>query len=240
MSSFALKLIAAAVMLLDHAGTAFMPLLTPSVYWTFRAVGRLAMPLFCFMLAEGLFYTKNVRRYLGRLLVFAFISELPFDLLTAGKLWAPGSQNVFFTLFLGLLAITLYDRFALQDRRAEALLSLLGCGFAAYALSSDYSIFGVYFVFAFYFGRGSRALTASVFSAGVLLLAASTYLGGSPTFAFVTLAEIAALPFIFACNGTPGRASSPALRRAFYIFYPAHLLALAAARAIAEGMAVGS
>ena len=124
LSSAHLKWIAIITMFIDHIGASlietnyqYMPtehlaLVKQIDYWI-RAVGRLAFPLFIFMLIEGFFYTHSRARYLGRLLLFAAISEIPFDLaffvrrdeLDAGIFYNMSYQNVFFTLVLGMIAM---------------------------------------------------------------------------------------------------------------------------------------
>ena len=124
LSSAHLKWIAIITMFIDHIGASlietnyqYMPaerlaLVKQIDYWI-RAVGRLAFPLFIFLLIEGFFYTHSRARYLGRLLLFAAISEIPFDLaffvrrdeLDAGIFYTMNYQNVFFTLVLGMIAM---------------------------------------------------------------------------------------------------------------------------------------
>ena len=97
---FALKTIAILTMLIDHVGAG----LYPSQIW-FRVIGRIAFPIFAFLVCEGFFHTRNVRRYAVRLGIFAIISEIPFNLLHSYHLFDPDAQNVFFTLLIGLLTI---------------------------------------------------------------------------------------------------------------------------------------
>lgn len=106
-----LKAIAMFTMLLDHIGAA----LFPEADWL-RAVGRIAFPLFTWLLVEGFVHTSNLPRYLVNMGLFALLSEVPFDLALFGRL-EPAYQNVFFTLFLDL--VTLYLVKGIWDRQQE-------------------------------------------------------------------------------------------------------------------------
>ena len=88
-----LKLLACIFMLCDHVGFVLM-----NNNWIMRAVGRLAFPIFAFLLVEGYRHTSDIRKYFIRLFLFALISEVPFDLVTTGRLFDMQKQNIFFTL----------------------------------------------------------------------------------------------------------------------------------------------
>lgn len=103
MSSTVLKLIAVITMLIDHIGLAVFP-----QYASMRYIGRLAFPLYCFLLTEGAVYTKNWLKYAGRLFLFAVLAEVPFDLVLMRTPASFYYQNVFWTLGAGLLIVRLW------------------------------------------------------------------------------------------------------------------------------------
>ena len=135
LNSFVLHLLAMALMLADHLWAIGVPpdLLT----W----LGRLAFPLFAFMLVEGYVHTRNLKKYIRRLLITAVITELPFNLLCSGGLFYPLHQNVIWSFLISLLCIQLIDRarrklayavierklsfnYAVEDDRAKALVGI--------------------------------------------------------------------------------------------------------------------
>lgn len=99
-NSFHLKLIAVITMTIDHIGAVLMP-----QYGFLRIIGRIAFPIYCFMLVNGFFYTKNIRKYIGRMLIFAIISEPFFDWAIFGKIYVKSYQNIYFTLLTGLIML---------------------------------------------------------------------------------------------------------------------------------------
>lgn len=209
MSGFQLKLLAMLTMLIDHTGMVLFPELT----WM-RVVGRLAFPLYCFLLAEGAVHTRNIKRYLGRLLVFAVLSEIPYDL-ACSKVWFdPWGQNVFFTLFFGLAACAALQR--LQEKPVPALLLAGALLLAAEPLFFDYGGFGVALVMVFYLCRANRAGGALAF---IALNTGFSLLNGMQ----LQLAAPAAAVPVLLYNGKKGRAVNKWI---FYGFYPAHLLLL--------------
>ena len=101
-SSFTLHILAMALMLCDHLWAT----LFPAQEWL-TCIGRIAFPIFAFMIAEGYFHTSNVKKYIARLLIFAIVSEVPFDLLYGSTVIYPFHQNVLWTFLIALLAIVL-------------------------------------------------------------------------------------------------------------------------------------
>lgn len=244
MDSFTLKMIAIIAMLIDHIGAIFIPESDPKyqvLYIVFRCIGRLAFPIFCFLIVEGFYHTRNVKKYLTRLGIFALISEIPFDLafyqyhfhtdvtVDLGNFISGNSmkfifrllsnQNVFITLFLGLLMIYVMDH---VDKKYEGKIfqlnlynALITLGFCAIAIlfSSDYSFRGILLIAAFYLFRGSNSLCG--FSIFLIL----GFLTGD--FVFGLCATLAII-FIIFYNSKKGKDA----KYFFYIFYPAHLFLL--------------
>ena len=113
LSASVLKWIAVVTMLIDHFAAAVYWQLDGKeyeIYRILRYIGRIAFPIYCFLLVEGFFYTHNVKKYIGRCLVFALLSEIPFNMAIFGKVWYPQGQNVYFTLTLGLCALVVLDK----------------------------------------------------------------------------------------------------------------------------------
>ena len=150
LSSNALKLTACVCMAVDHIGIVFM-----DNNYIMRAVGRLAFPVFAFLLVQGLLHTSDVRGYLLRLGIFAVVSEIPFDLAMHDTIWYPGAQNIFFTLTAGLFAIYAMDsrgpigRWKVEIALAAALL--------AEFLRFDYGMAGVGIIVMFYLIEKERS-----------------------------------------------------------------------------------
>ena len=105
LSGSALKIIAVLSMVIDHCAYFFIEHGTP-LYGVMRCFGRIAFPVFAFLIAEGFAHTRNRTRYFLTLLGFAFISEIPWFLLNG----ADGTHNVMFTLALGVVALAVFDR----------------------------------------------------------------------------------------------------------------------------------
>jgi hypothetical protein len=216
MSVFVLKVLAILAMLTDHIAAVFFTD-EPKLYLVMRGFGRIAFPIFCFLIVEGYFHTRNVKKYMARLAVFAIISEIPFDLCFYHKLFYWQHQNVFFTLLLGLVAI--YALEEVKKHFSESYLKMLLLQFAviilamtaAWLLCTDYSMLGILIIMAFYINRGNKIQTT------ISLMIVTFCLGNE-----IQLLSLLALVPIFLYNGKKG----PSMRYVFYVFYPAHLLIL--------------
>ena len=222
LSGSTLKCIAIVTMLIDHIGAVVLARLlltgdggpnTYQVYLAMRDIGRIAFPIFCFLLVEGFEHTKDRKKYALRLLAFAIISEIPFDLAFCGKVIDFAYQNVFFTLFIGLVTMIAFHE---VEEKQEwnpflrgvllAVIVLAGMGIA-YLMQTDYDAKGVMCIMALYVFRKMRGLQI---------------LAGCIAFCWWELpALVAFIPIAF-YNGKRGWN----MKYVFYAFYPLHLLVL--------------
>ena len=209
--NFILKMIAVLTMTIDHIGYIFIPTQT-TTYLIFRGIGRIAFPIFCFLLVEGFRHTKSPINYLIRLLLFAFISEIPFNLAFFNSTLHKGHQNVFFTLAIGLACMFCLEE--MKTIRWYALLFLLLLTLSFF-IHCDYGIGGVLLICMFYFTGTSK----DKFWVQFILSGLIFYL----FFGKAELYGLIALPFIFLYNGKRGYNKAQWF---FYIYYPLHLLVL--------------
>lgn len=202
-----LKWIAVLTMVIDHVGA----ILFPDQIWM-RVIGRVAFPIYAYCLAEGFRYTSDYRRYLGRLALFAILSEIPFDLAFYGVPFSFAHQNVFFTLTLGLILLWVLERCREQLLLCAGAFAVL-C-FLAQALHMDYGAGGLLMVFAFYLAQQG---TSPWIGWGIFVfINLFGYAGG------VQWAAIIALLPIGLYSGKAGKRK----QRFFYWIYPLHLLLL--------------
>lgn len=156
LTSFALHIIAMVCMLLDHLWATVIP---GDAEWM-TCLGRLAFPIFAFLTVEGFFYTGNRKRYAGRMLLFALLSEIPFNLIMSGGYIYPFHQNVLWCFLLCLGLMQLNEKAKSTGRWWVRLLTAAGTvllGTLVGLLSMmDYMQYGVWMVLAFYFLRGNR------------------------------------------------------------------------------------
>ncbi len=143
MTSFHLKIIALITMFIDHIGYVIFP----NHFWL-RYIGRIAFPIYVFLISEGLKKTSNIKKYLRNLLILALISELFYDLCFNKNINFFYKTNTVYTLFISSLSIYLYNKNS--DNIIKYLSLLLGLSIS-HILKTDYDILGVLLIFIFYF-----------------------------------------------------------------------------------------
>ena len=219
LSQETLKLIACITMLLDHIGAVFF---SGSVL---RDIGRLSFPIFCFLLSEGVFHSRNPRKYALRLAVGMLLAELPFDFaFYGGVYWR--HQNVMLTLLLGFLAIWAGKK--LQHHGLLGFLAALPFVVLADVLRADYGSMGIVLMLLFAWTREARhpellrflgmlALFGNVSSVVVMRLERIA----------ITQQMLGAAAIVpIALYSGEKKTSSKVVQTAFYLFYPAHLALL--------------
>lgn len=231
MSAFEIKVIAIVTMLIDHIGIAFF--INSPYYFPLRLIGRLSFPLFAFLIANGAYYTKNINRYLLRLFGFALISQIPYLLFHQQYNPSFFRLNIFFTLFLGLLIITILVR--IKEKFTRILfITLAAC--IAELLPFEYGAVGVLVILIFYFYFHNIRMVILMLLP--LFLTAYTvpvvfmyfkdgFIRVDPVWLMQPLA-IVSLLFIAMYN----RKEGPKLKYFFYLFYPLHLLLLSLVKAL--------
>lgn len=233
MSLVLLKFIACFSMLIDHIG------LVRGIA-IFRIAGRIAFPIFAFLISNGFLHTKNMKKYVLRLFLFAIISEIPFDLFFYGKMFYWGKQNVIFTLLLGLIFIITADYLKKHNLIWLSVFPLAFFCLISVYIKCDYGYIGVATVAVFYLFSKNKILTAVSFIwvymwniISYILYSAFPVLGNIPViiqtsspsaFQYIRLFGIFALIPIFMYNGKYG--ANKVVKYGFYWFYPLHLLAL--------------
>lgn len=254
MSTFTLKLLAVLAMLIDHIGAIILyNTKYAKLYIIFRAIGRLAFPIFAFLIVEGFARTRDVKRYLKRLGIFALISEIPYDISLYRHFWKSdlftdtqsiyangyndhnlgelishlfSKQNVLFTLFLGLLLIYLMS---LVEKRYEK--NLLASNLLDAVLTVGFC--GIaYFIRTDYSFGGILMIVAfylfrssKVMMSMILFLINGTVIANIKSGNLMDLLQLLATFAMLPIALYNGKKGKD-IKYFFYIFYPAHLLLL--------------
>lgn len=222
-SGSTLKLIAIISMFIDHTGATVLravlrlPAVSSqaelrqmwiSIYNASRDIGRLAFPIFCFLIVEGYLHTRNAKKYAERLFLFALISEIPFDLALKGNWFFPEKQNVYFTLLIGLF-VMIGIAWITKNGTGNLFLSVfpIAAGmYLALLIDCDYNYKGVFLIAVLYLLRHTRLYQC---------------IGGAAAVTWELPAPLAFIP-VYLYNGKRGLQ----IKYFFYWFYPVHLLVL--------------
>ncbi|MGN0447008.1 MAG: TraX family protein [Acutalibacteraceae bacterium] len=231
-SSFTLHILAMSLMLCDHLWATIFP----AQEWL-TCLGRIAFPIFAFMIAEGYYKTSDVKKYILRILLFALISEIPFNLITGSSVFYPYHQNVLWTFLIALLSICLIEKVREKEKWwLTAIVSALVIGFDflfGMVTMVDYFGCGILTVLIFYFFRKRNfwcLLAQIILLAYLNIEVLGGYCYDVELFGFEFqivqqgLALLALIP-IWLYKGEQGYHSKP-FKYFCYGFYPAHLLIL--------------
>lgn len=229
-----LKIIAIVTMLIDHIGACFIEngllrgysdemYAIMSTRWgnnwymidtVLRCIGRISAPIFFFLLVEGFLHTHNVKKYIIQMIIFALLSEIPYDLAFSHTIYDPIAQNIFFTLSIGLFVLIGIKAFE-NNIFLKILVILFGC-IISYVLQTDYSFIGILMIVSFYVFH-DNPLWRNICIVAIVLYEASAVI-------FSAFAGLALIP-ISIYSGEKG--STRLHKYFFYAFYPIHLCILA-------------
>ena len=213
LSGSALKVIALISMVIDHVALYLMEDGTV-LYETMRGVGRIAFPVFAFLIAEGFIHTRSRYRYFFTLLGFAVISEIPWYLLNG----ADGTHNVMFTLALGVLTLIVLENL-LQRSLVLGFIWTVGMAGLASWLGVDYEWRGILIIVIFYLFNGyGHSFTYSRDMQFFCTFALMMHYG--------VMGSVVACMILYVYNGTRGFVQGSIAKYGFYAFYPVHLIVL--------------
>jgi hypothetical protein len=233
-SSAGLHIIAMASMLIDHLAK----------YVNYEnnyvvAIGRLAFPIFAFMVVEGYFHTHNFWKYMFRMFIFAIVSEIPYNLMSSGKVFYRYDQNVMWTFMLALACIWIIDKVRGYNKKWLSILSGIIVTIAGYLISSylmlDYLGSGILMVLIFYYLH-ERKWWSYILQFVLLFLVNVVMLGDGGGYALALFGYEIEIPVqafamfslipIWLYRGRQGYHSKP-FQYFCYAFYPVHMLILA-------------
>jgi len=219
-SGSALKMTALITMLIDHTACIFLyqydfvreDLFTVlnhgmSLYTLMRTIGRMAFPIYCFLIAEGFQYTRSRKKYALNMLAFAVISEIPWNLAFGNSIFYD-RQNVFFTLFFGVFGLCLYEHFNEQKFIQAAAVSILFV--IVHLFKCDYGTSGLCLIFVMHVLKKHKIIQ-------ILL--------GMKLLPHGLRCALAFFPIIL-YNGKRGFIHGKAAKYLFYFFYPVHIMIL--------------
>ncbi len=219
-------------MLCDHLWASVIP----GQQWL-TCIGRIAFPIFAFMVAQGCYHTKNINKYIKRMVIFGVISEIPFNMLIFSSFIFPFHQNVMWTFVFALLCIKFTEKAKKKYSGALGVLAsmalILLFMLAAAITFTDYGAWGVATVLLFYYFRGNDlknriAQFIGIFIINFYFVKGLVYpvdiFGISYNFPQQGFGVLALIP-IWLYNGERGF-SNKAVQYFNYAFYPLHMLIL--------------
>lgn len=203
-------------------------------YILMTSIGRLAFPLFAFLLAEGISHTHDLRKYLSRLLLTAIISQVPYSIAFNGRVWSFRQLNVFFTFAAAIAAVQLLSHsYCLLQKRSKIIRNTAVCAeiltvcILSKLLHLEYGMFGIGLVILFCALRHNRKKMLTIFCIAFspLYLLHCLTTGSTQQASMLCIRELPGLlsaPLIWMYNGERGKQS----KYFYYVFYPLHLLFL--------------
>jgi len=212
-----LKIIAMGAMLFDHVGKELLP-----QYTILQIIGRLAFPIFAFMIAEGCFYTKNKIKYFLSIFILGTGCQIVY-MVAEHSFY----QNVLITFSLSIALIFSLENFRIKRKKTSGIILffivlivftltiILPLSLEEYGFQIDYGIYGVLLPVAVFYGKDKERKL--VYATGVLALLAHSFGGGIQWFSLLSV------PILAFYNQKRGKYN---IKPLFYVFYPAHLVVI--------------
>lgn len=209
LSGSSLKIIAVISMVIDHCAYYLLEHGTV-LYEAMRCVGRIAFPVFAFLVTEGFSHTRNRKKYFLQLLGFAILSEVPWYLLNG----TDGTHNVMFTLALGVVALALLDRCC--GHKVLSFMAVALVGVLAYYMGTDYDWRGILMIAIFYITQPQAdnlqgRMVQILFTLPLMIQ-------------YGIIGAVLAAITILLYDGNRGFIKGKVWKYAFYAFYPVHLI----------------
>lgn len=232
-----LKLFAIIAMTIDHLVSVIFPGY-PKEWWiiALHIIGRLTAPTMWFMIAEGYFYTRNLKKYIGRLFLFAFISHFAYNF-AFGIPFIPFQTSVFnqtsviWSLAWAVVAIALSD--PKRSKLKQWQQTLLIMGICVITFCSDWSCIAVMAIIGIYYNRGNLKKQVMSMMSWVAMYALIYFLFIDKVYGILQLGVIICVPFIMNYNGERGKWKG--MKWFFYLYYPAHLIVCGIIRLLLHG-----
>ena len=236
-TSMTLHIVAMVCMLCDHLWATIIP----GNDWL-TCIGRIAFPIFAFLIVEGYFHTHNLKKYVSRLFLFAILSEIPFNLLMGSRFFYPIHQNVLWTFLIGIVLIHWNEKVKKKNncllRIIVGMVSIILAFILGLLFMVDYYQAGVITVLVFYFFRGRKwwnflAQFLLLVYINIEILSGYSYeihlFGNTYYLVRQGFALFAFIP-IWLYRGKQGPYNK-VIKYIYYAFYPVHLLFLVLIRA---------
>ena len=224
MNAFVLKIIACITMFIDHIG--YVIFHGSSSF--FNYIGRFSFPIFAFQISEGYVHTRNIKKYIIRLVIFAFIYQIPF-MLFHSIINSDFAVNVIFTLFFGLLSIIVYDK----CNKFLGFFTTIILGIIAQFAKFDYGFYGVFITFLFYVCNKNKLFLLVGFTISTIInYSYKIFIYNQFGIDFLKFAFQYYLPYaIFTLLSILiillyNKKKGPNTKYFLYLFYPLHLLLL--------------
>ena len=231
-----LKLIAIIAMTIDHIADLVYPGMPNNIISnSLHIIGRLTAPIMFFFICEGFYYTKNLKKYIIRLFVFAVISHfaycfafgINFIPFTTGSIF--NQTSIMWSLAWSVVALYIINKTSLKEWQKWLLIILIN----VITFPADWSCIAVMTVISMYSNRGNLKKQFLGMSFWIFIYAIISFFFVSKIYGLITLGVILVYPLLMCYNGQKGKQKW--LKWFFYLYYPLHLLVIGILRIIMYG-----